>query len=94
MNSECVDGNKRHALGQYTNISVQILYEQRNILHGHIRNYESISGIQIDKREIQTADSTASVDVCLTVVSYTPTAYNTKYPEKGNEVKEIKTSIN
>jgi len=43
--------------------------------------------------EIQTTESRKSVDVCLTVVSFSPTAYNTKYPEKRNEVKEIKTCI-
>jgi len=42
--------------------------------------------------EIQTTEITTSVHV-FTVVSFSPTAYNTKYPEKGNEVKEIKPCI-
>jgi hypothetical protein len=88
-----VDGNKPHALGHYTNISIQRIYEQQNTLNSHLRDYESISEIPIHKREIQTTESTTSVDVCLTVVSFSPTVYNTKYPEKGNEVKEIKPSI-
>jgi len=88
-----VDGNKWHALGHYTNISVQTIYEQRNTLNSHLRNYESISGIPINKRKIQTTESTKSVHVCLIVVSFSPTACNTKYPEKGKEVKEIKPCI-
>jgi hypothetical protein len=36
---------KRPALWHYTNISVQRMHEQRNILSGHVRNYESVSGI-------------------------------------------------
>jgi len=47
-------------------------------------------GIPINKREIQTAESTTSVDVCLTVLFFSPTAYSTKHPEKPNEVEEIK----
>jgi hypothetical protein len=91
--SESVDGNKRHALEHYTKMSLQKIYEQRNTLNGRLQNYESISGITKHEREIQTTESTTSVDVCLTVVSSSPTAYNTKYPEKGNEVKEIKLCI-
>ena len=87
-----MDGNKRHALRHYTNISVQRIYEIKN-LNGHLRNYESILEIRIHKREIQTAESTTSVHVCLTVVSFSPTACNTKYQEKGNEAKEIKPCI-
>jgi len=56
-------------------------------------NYESISGIPIHKREIQIIESATSVDVCFTLVSFSLTAYNTKYLEKGNEVKEIKPCI-
>jgi len=73
-----VDGNKWHAFGHYTNISVQTVYEKRNTLNIHLRNYESISGIPINKKEIRTTESTTSVDVCLTVVSFLPTEYKTK----------------
>jgi len=52
-----------------------------------------MSGIPIHKSEIQTAKSTTSVDVCLTVFYFSPTAYNTKYLGKGNEVKEIEPFI-
>jgi len=42
-----VGGNKRHALGHYTNISEQTVYEKRNTLNGHLWNYKSVSGIPI-----------------------------------------------
>ena len=41
---------------------------------GHFRNYKSISGIPIHKTEIRTTKSTKSVHVCITVVSFSPTA--------------------
>jgi len=61
-----VDRNKRLGLGHYTSISLQHMPEQQ---------YESISGIPIQRTEIQTAKSTTSVDVSLTVVSFSTTAY-------------------
>ena len=66
---------------------------KRNTSIGDIRNYKSISVIPINRTEIQTAKSTMSVDICLTFVSFSLPAYNTKYPEKGNEVKEIKPCV-
>ena len=58
------------ALEHYNNISVQRMHEQRNRSTGHMRNCESISGIPKHKTEIQTPNSTTSVDVCLTVISF------------------------
>lgn len=60
------------------------------LLTGHLRNYESILGIPTHRTEIQTAKSTTSVGVCLTVVYFSPTAYKNKYIRKrkrnqGNE---------
>jgi len=77
-----VDGNKRPALGHYTNISVQRMHKQRDTLTGHLQNYASISVIPTHRTEIQIAKST-SVDVCLTVVSLSPTAYKPKHTRKG-----------
>jgi hypothetical protein len=65
------------------------MHEKRNTLTGHFRNYESISGIPTHRTEIQTAKSTISVDVCLTVVSFSSTAYKSKYTQKRNQVKEL-----
>jgi len=77
-NSAFVDRNKRPALGRYSSIRVQRMHEQRNTLTGHLRNYESVSGIPIQRTEIQTSKSTTYVDVCLTVVSFSTTAYKNK----------------
>jgi hypothetical protein len=56
---------KRPELGHYTTISVQRIHEQRNTLTGHLSNNESISGFLTHRTEIQTANSSTSVDVCL-----------------------------
>jgi hypothetical protein len=62
-----------HEHKRTNNIRIKI-----NILNGHLRDYESISGIPIYKMEIKTTESTTSVDVCLTVGSLAPPAHNTK----------------
>ena len=82
-NSESVDGSKRPGLGHYTRSSVSRMYEERNALTGHFRNYESNSENPTYKTKTHTTRSTTSVDACLTVVSFSPTVYNTKYPRKG-----------
>jgi hypothetical protein len=82
-----VDGNNQPALGHYTSISEQRMHEQRNILPGHLQNYESGSGNPTHRREIQATESTTSVDVCLKVVYFSPTAYSTKYTRKKKQVQ-------
>jgi hypothetical protein len=84
-----VDGNKWPSLGHYTNISVQRLHKKRKTLTGHFRNYESFPGIPTHRTEIQTAKSSTSVDVGLTVVSFSSTAYNTKHTRKRIQFKEL-----
>jgi hypothetical protein len=73
---------KRPALRHCSSISVQRVHGQRSTLTGHLRNYESISGIPTHTTEIQTTESTTSVDVCLTTVCFSSTANKTKYPRK------------
>jgi len=74
-----VVGNKRSALRHYSSISVQRMHEKRNTLTGHFRNYESILAIPTHRKEIETAKSTTSIYVSLTVVSFSSTAYNREF---------------
>jgi len=74
---------------------IMALYEHqrarnaRTTLTGYVRNYESISGTPMNRTEIQIAKSTTSVDVCLIIVSFSPTAYMNTYTRKRKEVLNI-----
>ena len=57
---------------------MQRMHEQRNTLTGHLGNYESVSGIPTHRTEIQTAKSMMSIDVRLTAVSFSLTAFKNK----------------
>lgn len=72
---------------------MQRMHEQRNRLTGHLRNYASISGIPTHRMEIQTAYSTKSVDVCLTVISLHMLHTRLNNLEKGNKVGKFKPCI-
>jgi hypothetical protein len=65
--SESVDGNEWLSLGQHTNISVQRMHEKRNTLTDNFQSYETLYEIPTHRTDIQTAKSTISADVCLTV---------------------------
>ena len=60
----------------------------KNTLTGHLRNYEQISAIPTHRTEIQTAKSMKFVNVCLTVVSFAPTAFIRKYPRNREPSQE------
>ena len=72
-----METNGRHK-GHNTSISVQRWNEQQNAWTGHFRHYASLSGNPTHRTEIQTAKCITSLDVCLTVISFSPPAYNTK----------------
>ena len=75
-------GRKKTAwLGHYIKISAQRIQEQRSSWTDQFQNYESISGIHITRREVQTSRSATSEDV-FNSRSLSPTAYKNKYPRK------------
>jgi hypothetical protein len=82
-------------------VSIIILYGHQRAMNAqttkyltsHFRNYESISGFPTRRTEIQTAESTSYIHVCLTVVSFPSTAYKPKHTRKTNQAKQLTQSI-